>query len=234
MICNTCGTNNNQENKFCSNCGSELISTSGSENLVCQDCGSVNETDNKFCINCGADLENDTINKTHHDANNFKKKKHKRYETHNAYGKGVHKKNNAGEKTLNLKPLWISVGIAVIVIIIVVANNIKNNNPSGQVEDIVEIKSSNPAIESQVYAIASKFVCSCQSCNQLPLESCKCGIAVEERQFIRVYLEKNKKPDDIVVALANQYGWLKAEFASEYKVDKSKVWSRGQTGLKTY
>ncbi len=234
MKCNNCGFNNDGDNKFCINCGSELTPVSETQNLFCQNCGFENENDNRFCIKCGAKLKSQQDSKRYDDNKNSGRKKNKRNEVHNPYGKGLHKKNNADGKTLNLKPLWISAGIAAVLIIIVIANNIKNNSSPGPVEDIVETKSSNPAIESQVYAIASKFVCSCQSCNQLPLESCKCGIAVEERQFIREQLERNQKPNDIVVALANQYGWLKAAFASEYKVDKSKVWDPGQTGLKTY
>ena len=101
-----------------------------------------------------------------------------------------------------------------------------------QVEIPVETKSSNPVVEATVYEIASKFVCSCQTCDELPLESCKCARAVEERQFIRDYLEQNQKPDDIVVTVANKYGWLKSEFASKYKVDQSKVWNSSQIGLK--
>ncbi len=232
MKCKSCGFNNDGNNKFCINCGGELISESEPENLFCMNCDFENETDNKFCSNCGSELENDTINKAYQGDANFKKKKNRRNEIHNPHGQGKHKKNNTERKTLNMKPVWISVGIAAVVIIITVAYNIKNNKVQDQVETIVETKSSDPVVESQVYAIASKFVCSCQSCDQLPLESCKCGIAVEERQFIRSYLEKNQKPDDIVVTLANQYGWLKAEFAAQYKVDKSKVWNNDQIGLR--
>ena len=73
--------------------------------------------------------------------------------------------------------------------------------------------------------IASKFICSCGTCNNQSLEVSTCDVAIEERQLIRSYLEQYKKPDDIVIAVANKYGWLKPEFASIYKVDASKTWN---------
>lgn len=237
MKCNSCGFNNDGDSKFCINCGNELTQISEPENLFCQNCGFENEKDNRFCINCGAKLKNDAGNKTHKaDNNNFLKKKSKRIEQHNAYGKGRHNKNiqATNRKTINLKPLWITIGVIIGSIIIVgTFNQIFNKKLQQQVEIPLETKSSDPIIEAAVYNIASKFVCSCKSCDQLPLESCKCGIAVEERQFIRNYLEQKQKPDDIVIALANKYGWLKSEFAVKYKVDQSKVWNPNQIGLRT-
>lgn len=241
--CSQCGYENEPANKFCINCGGELMSLSknikGSdpENFICPDCGVGNETGSKFCVSCGAKLKNDAGNKTYKaDNNNFQKRKNKRLEHHNAYGKGSHNKNIRviNRKTINLKPLWITIGVIIGSIIIVgTFNQIFHKEPQQQVEIPLETKSSDPIIEAAVYNIASKFVCSCKSCDQLPLESCKCGIAVEERQFIRNYLEQKQKPDDIVIALANKYGWLKSEFAVKYKVDQSEVWNPDQIGLRT-
>ena len=126
----------------------------------------------------------------------------------------------------NLKPLWITVGVIIVSIFIAISFDLVfHKYPNGE-RSAIEIKSSTPAVEAQVPAIASKFVCSCGTteCNFTSLESCTCSTAAEERQLIRSKLEKNEKPDDIVVDLANQYGFLKSEFASKYKVDPKKVW----------
>ena len=49
MQCPSCGHENREGRKFCSECGS-LFSTE----LRCADCGAVNEEDEKFCGECGA------------------------------------------------------------------------------------------------------------------------------------------------------------------------------------
>ena len=130
-------------------------------------------------------------------------------------------------KTRNLKPLWITGGIIIGSILIVISFDLIFHKYSNIKEFQIETKSSNPAIEAQVTAIASKFICSCQTkdCANSSLETCTCGTAVEERQFIRADLEQNKKPDNIVVELANKYGSLKPEFKSKYNVDPDKIWN---------
>ncbi|MCZ7616378.1 MAG: hypothetical protein M5T52_23185 [Ignavibacteriaceae bacterium] len=122
-----------------------------------------------------------------------------------------------------MKLLWITVGVVIGSVILAISFDLIFRP---QTKDIpVETKSANPVIEAKVFEIASKFVCSCGSCNEEPLETCKCSTAVDERQFIRDYLQENQKPDDIILAVANKYGWLEAEFASTYNVEASKVWN---------
>lgn len=89
----------------------------------------------------------------------------------------------------------------------------------------VETKSSSQAIEAKVFKIASMFRCSCKKCPIESLEVCKCNRAIEERNFIRKYTEQNETLDKVVVAIAERYGFLKAEYASNYDVDKSKIWT---------
>ncbi|MCZ7616379.1 MAG: zinc ribbon domain-containing protein [Ignavibacteriaceae bacterium] len=60
MICNTCGVNNKEENKFCINCGEELVETESTSGNNCPNCGAENNEDNKFCISCGHQLSQST------------------------------------------------------------------------------------------------------------------------------------------------------------------------------
>jgi hypothetical protein len=81
---------------------------------------------------------------------------------------------------------------------------------------ITEARSSDPGMELQVTAIASKFKCSCGTCGELPLETCGCNTAVQERQFIRTSLQSGQSPDQIVLAVNKAFGWMKAQFAAKY------------------
>ena len=184
--------------------------------MKCSVCGFSNDDDNKFCSNCGSELHSFKVKKA--------KAKPKFYSGKKKNMRNIHslKKSNIP----NLKPLWITVGVIIISIFIAISFDLVfHKYPNGQ-RSTIEIKSSKPAVEAQVTAIASKFVCSCGTteCNFTSLESCTCSTAAEERQLIRSKLEKNEKSDVIVVDLANKYGFLKSEFASMYKVDPKKVW----------
>jgi len=223
MICNNCGINNNDENKFCTKCGKELSVIKDISQNACLNCGAENSPASKFCVSCGKQLflKSKKIN------NSFqrkqKSKKRLRHESKNSFKKNVTRKNSFFK---NLKLLWITVGVVIGTIIFISSLELifQKNEP----EVPVEQKSRYPVVEAKVYEIASKFICSCGSCNEEPLETCKCATAVEERQFIRDYLEKNQEPGDIVIAVANKYGWMKAEFASNYNVDVSRIWNPNQ------
>lgn len=229
MICNSCGVNNKEENKFCINCGEELIVAENTSGNDCPNCGAENDEENKFCISCGHQL-----NKNAGQRKNFteqskavtstgKKVKSKKQLRRVSQGSFKRKQARKISSLKNLKLLWITVGVVLCSVILATSFDLIFRP---QTKDIpVEIKSSNPVVEAKVFEIASKFVCSCGTCNEESLEVCTCGRAVEERQFIRDYLEQNQKSEDIVVAVANKYGWLKAEFSSAFNVDASKVWN---------
>lgn len=51
MICPKCNTVNDENEKYCRNCGFQLSSS-----RVCPNCNSVNKTDSKFCHKCGTTL----------------------------------------------------------------------------------------------------------------------------------------------------------------------------------
>ena len=223
MICKRCGTGNADDNKYCTNCGNELTKENKSFKNICRSCGSENDPINKFCTVCGEKLivreniknEHGKQKHQHHNKNNKR--------NNNSYALFKKNKKSAG-MAVGVKPLLIAAGVLFISLLTVALLNnwfVKND------DDLYpkESKSSNPVVEAKVFDVASKFVCSCGSCGEISLEKCKCATAVEERQFVRDYLERKNKPEDIVVALADRYGYLKAEYAKEFKVDSSKTWS---------
>ncbi|MHB8338381.1 MAG: cytochrome c-type biogenesis protein [Ignavibacteriaceae bacterium] len=185
--------------------------------MKCKSCGFINDNRNKFCSNCGIELSSGKSNQA-----NAKQML--------CFSKGRHIKDIHNLKTNmpNLKLLWITVGTVIVSILIAISFDLLfHKYPNGR-EFPIGRKNSNPVIEAKVTDVASKFVCSCQTneCAYTSLESCACGTADKERQFIRTKLEKYGKPKDIIVELANKYGFLKSEFASKYEVSPSKVWNQ--------
>lgn len=89
----------------------------------------------------------------------------------------------------------------------------------------IETKSNKRAIEAKVFEIASMFMCSCKKCPIESLEVCKCNRAVEERNLIRTCLKKNETLNNVVLKIAERYGAFKAEYANNYDVDKSQIWT---------
>ncbi len=185
--------------------------------MKCKSCGFNNDDSNRFCSNCGRKLPSvkDLPSKA---------------KSISIFNKGNVKRKNHSLKanSPNLKPLWITVGVVIVSIFIAISFDLVFHKYPDTEKSSGEIKSSNPVVEAQVTAIASKFVCSCgtNECNSTSLETCTCDIAGRERQFIRNKLEKNEKPDDIVVDVANKYGNLKSGFAAKYKVSPDKVWEQ--------
>ncbi|MCW4023915.1 MAG: zinc ribbon domain-containing protein [Candidatus Bathyarchaeota archaeon] len=63
MNCPKCGNDNPSDNKFCDNCGSELVSTVAAPTPVstggieCSACKAANPIGSAFCESCGASLE---------------------------------------------------------------------------------------------------------------------------------------------------------------------------------
>lgn len=225
MICKKCGTQNAGENKYCTNCGDELVKENQMQKNICGSCGSENNPTNKFCIECGEKLRtHGSVNaeRTRYDYMN--RKKEKRMKNQNKTYSFSETKTKNARMVIGIRPLLIAIGVLFLAItVIAFMNNWLYKGEDAQYPP--ESKSSNPVVEAGVFDIASKFVCSCGSCGEQSLEKCKCVRAVEERQFMRDYLERKNKPEDIVVALADKYGFLKAEYAKEFKVDGSKTWS---------
>lgn len=214
MKCNKCGTENNNENKFCTNCGEDLTAETQPQKNICNSCGFENAPTNNYCVTCGEKLK----------APNNVKNEHAKHEHRNKQKSNKGKNKKRSGFVIERKPLLVAIGVLFISLVSVV---VMNKWSSKNEEDFypVESRSSDAAVEAKVFEVASKFVCSCGSCGEQSLESCKCARAIEERQFVRDYLEKKSKPENIIVALANRYGFLKAEYAKTYKIDSSKTWT---------
>lgn len=56
IICAECGTENDPEAKFCTNCGADIVKQQMYKQ-VCRQCGSEIEEGSKFCPNCGAEIK---------------------------------------------------------------------------------------------------------------------------------------------------------------------------------
>lgn len=225
MKCDKCGTDNNNGNKFCTNCGEELPSEIQLQKNICESCGSENELTSNYCVACGEKMKapHNVINE--HAKHTYQhKQKSNKWENKNESHSSPVKNKKRSQSTIGRKPLIVAIGVLVISLASVAVLNKwltkgeKNIYPA-------ESKSLNPVVETKALEIASKFVCSCGSCGEQSLESCKCARAIEERQFVRDYLERKAKPEDIVVALANRYGFLKAGYAKTYKINGSKTWT---------
>lgn len=61
MFCNNCGNQAEENQKFCTKCGNELIKSL--DPLKCKKCGSIVDLTAKFCENCGEEITRDSSNK---------------------------------------------------------------------------------------------------------------------------------------------------------------------------
>ncbi len=224
MNCNNCGVQNNDENKFCVSCGIKLEKKLEQAKKFCTECGTENQLNSKFCINCGTELNFKQTYKTPVEPVNIKKKKQQKHKQHKKYVK---------EKNFNLiediKKHKVAAAAVIVVIgyllfqVIPQEPEVRNFTSRFQQKSI-PVNSGNTKLNE----IASKFVCSCGTCGELSLETCTCPTAEEEHAFINAMLSQNISSDEIVVAVANKYGWLKSEYYPQYKqLDKSKVWFGG-------
>jgi hypothetical protein len=223
MKCNECGVDNKKGASFCVNCGSELPKSNTEKNQNdCLHCGSPNLPGNKFCVSCGRKLSKVAQIKSRksHERTKIQKVIKKKPDRNR---KRIKNRKSTNSELRRIKPLWIWFGVTLGSVILVFSfDSIFRPSPNHN-EPQFERISKNPIIEAGVYDIASKFVCSCGSCNEEPLETCTCPTAIEEREIIRKYLQQNQDPDQIVLAVANRYGWLKSEFASNYNVNENRI-----------
>ena len=232
MRCSKCNTENKDGSKFCIECGSKLEPESNVK--YCPQCGVENKPSNNFCLNCGNRFcPTERIEQVHSDGKNKK-------------GKNLHsaKRRANNNKSLNVideikKHKFVST--AALALFGYLIMQLLPGEPKNESENYLNTLNRNTTPINQygdplVNDIASKFVCSCGTCGEEPLETCTCPTAKEERDFIKEQLDKGLKPDEIVIAVANKYGWLESEFANMYDVDKSKIWfgSNNQSGIDNY
>ncbi len=202
MKCHECGTSNPDGALFCASCGVKLEKQPSLKPMIdCPICGVKNVANEKYCMACGAEL------RRHHG-------KHHGAHSHQS------KRNKKREQRRGVRFKWTPATIAIVLIGGVVAFIgfmelvVKKEPPPPP--DFVEIKTNDPRLEAKVKDVASKFICSCGTCGEKPLETCTCNTAAEERQFIRNYLQAGQTPEQVITAVTNTYGWLKPEFAAMY------------------
>jgi len=99
--------------------------------------------------------------------------------------------------------------ITVAVIIMLFIQDSKQVNPIRQAGPAVD-----RAFDMQVYDVASKFLCSCGSCNDNELASCTCPTAIEEKTFIDDHLKRGVSKAEVIRHVNNHYGHIKTEFVS--------------------
>ncbi len=200
MNCRTCGVPNSDDAKFCSNCGVELHQqVGGHHGKRCPSCDFENPTDARFCAHCGAEV------KHHHPSSQ-----------HSGRATQRKRKESHGDTKLFRWPRIIGVVVIAGALLFICSKYFFPPEENRKVPVAREARSSDPATEIQVTAIASKFICSCGTCGELPLESCGCNTAVQERQFIRTSLQSGQSPDHIVLAVNKTFGWMKPQYAAKY------------------
>ncbi len=205
--CPACSYINSPGSKFCADCGNSLSATTSDRN--CPNCRAENTDDANFCFNCGEQLKvNAPTKQTTQQKQNPKRQSTKRPQ-------------NAQTSSAPLKlAALIFAGIVIYMMIpnsrTVVPKATSDIKPLA----IAEQKSNNPAIENNVRDIASKFICSCGTCGEQPLDICKCATAIQERKFIRSRLQKKMKPGSIIREVNAQYGWIKPQYQEQYGAGK--------------
>jgi cytochrome c-type biogenesis protein CcmH/NrfF len=199
MKCHECGTINPDGALFCASCGAKLEEQSSPKHTIdCPICGVENSHNDKYCMACGAEL----------------RRHHAKHQVHQS------KQNKKREKYRASRFKWTPATIAVVLIggvlgFIGFMELVVKKEPAPPVP-FVETKTNDSKVESKVIDVASKFICSCGTCGEKPLETCTCNTAAEERQFIRNYLQAGQTPEQVIAAVMNTYGWLKPEFAAKY------------------
>ncbi|MCB0752731.1 MAG: zinc-ribbon domain-containing protein, partial [Ignavibacteriae bacterium] len=175
--------------------------------MICNKCNSQNKENANFCEECGSPL---TIQASSRRVKRNPLRPHKTTKIKNT-------KPNLTilNYLMSHKQIWVFVSIFLTIFIVLVAINFNNSNNSNNNRGrFLDIASKNPIIEAKVFEIAANFVCGCGSCNEESLEICKCSYAVEERQFIRDYLEQNRNSTEIITAMTSKYGGLKPDVST--------------------
>lgn len=197
-VCTNCGTKNNADARFCSNCGNKIVLPEHGK-CVCKGCGRENDRHAHYCASCGSKL-------SRRNANREVKSENRKSTKERAPSSNISKRF--------WNPLIIgSVVVGLFVIYLFIDGSKQNTSTIGST---VERKTDNIELENEVYEVASKFVCACTSCAEEPLESCSCETAQEERQFIRQALQQGRSTDDVITAVNMNYGWIKDEYKPQY------------------
>ncbi len=197
MKCHECNTTNPESALFCAHCGAKL------HTMECAVCGADNSRHDTYCMACGAELRRHHQQPPHHPHQHQKQSKKK-------------------EKRVDTRLKWHPAKVVLLIIgavILFLSIPYITGNPPGRKQrpqPLVEQRSGDPRIEANVQAVASKFICSCGTCGEQPLEICTCNTAVQERQFIRNALQAGQALDQVIAAVNTTFGWMKPEFVAQY------------------
>ena len=192
--------------KFCSECGYDLsLTTKSAKTQNCKECGQENNTKARFCENCGEVF------------NRQRQIPQKKIKNRKSISKTKDRIKQNTTSTFLKYPLLIII-VSLILLFIIIDN-------SGREVPIREYSPVKPtgqdfSLERKVLEVASKFTCSCGSCGEEALETCTCGTAEQERNFIRQELQNGKSVSQSIAALNARYGHLKPEFAGKIEDGK--------------
>ncbi len=212
-ICVKCGAENSADARFCQLCGSALEKVTGKK--FCTQCGTENDREARFCLKCGHTL---APNEQHRRKAGSKKRSHQA------------KKKEAPPppgSTTEMKVLKVGAVFFVLFIIYMLLPEKKQPDLRQPVSNIqppvlAEQKSNDPRLEAEVLDIAAKFICSCGTCGEQPLQTCTCDVAIAERQFIRKELQAKNDPESIIRLVNEKYGWIKPQYTEKYGAGKSR------------
>jgi len=175
--------------------------------IICKKCGTKNKSGSIFCLNCGAELDNfqnlTAQNITKNKSGQAQKRSNHRQEhIHHNYSK--YSKPVFFQK---FKETWVIPLIVIVSIGIAGSLDLLFHKYDSNQSSIFEMQSIDPLIKTQVYAVASKFQCTCGKCKD-KLSKCDCKKAVEERNFIMNNLENGKDQSQVFLAINKKYGGL--------------------------
>ncbi len=200
MVCKNCGTENKTEARFCVNCGTAFAHPKNVQSEgICPWCDSYVPYGSNFCPCCYADITNQPQALASQSKRTEKKKR----------------RNEVGSKRL-WNPAVVMVVLFIGGVLCIAGFKLLFSPSAPDRASARSAGSADPALEARVQAIAAKFVCSCGSCGELPLDTCTCDTAVQERQFIRNYLQQGQSPEQAIAAVRTTFGGLKTEFESTY------------------
>ena len=203
ISCPDCGAPNQNQAKFCSQCGTALPAQNISE-IFCTNCGRKNPSTVKYCFNCGHPFQA-----------GHGKKKHPQ--------KKISDKKQTAPKQQASNTLKIAAGILASVLFLFFISKFQDTSGRQDIQTKrlpVEKKLSNPMLEAKVMEIASKFICSCGGCGEDPLDKCDCETAKNERNFIRRAVVNGQDAEDIIRSVNLKFGWIKAPFKEKYGAGK--------------
>jgi|GEM_PF-2917962 len=200
MKCKNCGEELYRGEKFCHNCGTKIETAHN----FCVNCGSKLEIKDKFCSTCGHPVE---LGDFELSENIQKISKPRKIKYRSAY-------SFQNDKIVKIIFTSVISFVVLVLLIYFYANyGAKKQKVSSSKVASVNVSSE---VEAKVYEVSSKFTCGCGQCGNLPLETCDCTYAIQEKNFIRERLLKGETVDDVIITVNQTYGNIKPEFKDKF------------------